>query len=180
MPALADDPVVKRAKVTILRVAKKYEVEILSVVVYGSRAKGDFSFTSDYDCFTLLGDKTTLLQYTQINSELRMLTYQIGNIKIYSNTLKNFKKILEDNPFLGAFCYIIATDGIPVYDPKGEFKRVQEEVKALPPEEKAKHIRRCIAMSAGLRSPKWVDYWKQELERLNQTTRKSKSPRKVN
>jgi len=166
---LADDPVIKGAVTTILGVAKKYGVEVLSIVIYGSRAKGDFSFTSDYDCFVLLSDKVTLLQYTQFHSELRMVTYRIGNIKIYSNTLKNFRKIMEENPFLGAFCYIIANDGLPVYDPKGEFKRIQEEVLALPVKEKANHLRRCITMSADLRSPKWVDYWSRELKKLNKT-----------
>jgi predicted nucleotidyltransferase len=168
---LTDDPVVKRAVSTALMVAEKYGVEVLSVVIYGSRAKGDFSFTSDYDCFVLLGDRTTLLQYTQLHSELRMVVYQIGNVKIYLNTIQNFTKILQDNPFLGAFCYIIASEGVPVYDPDGKFRSVQEEVRGLPPEEKVKHVKRCIAMSESLQSPKWVDYWRRELKKLSRTPR---------
>jgi len=168
---LEDDPVVKKAVSTVLKVAEKYGVEVLSVVIYGSRAKGDFSFTSDYDCFVLLDDGTTLLQYTQLHSELRMVVYQIGSVKIYSNTLQNFKRILQNNPFLGAFCYIIASEGVPVYDPNGRFRSVQEEVRGLPPEEKAKHVKRCITMSESLQSPKWVDYWRRELKKLSRTTR---------
>lgn len=166
---MAEDPVVKRVVTTILKVAEKYRVRVLSVIIYGSRAKGDFSFTSDYDCFNLLSDRTTLLQYTQLHSELRMVAYRIGNIKIYSNTLGNFMRILQDNPFLGAFCYIIASEGVPVYDPNGEFRRVQEEVRGLPPEEKARHVKRCIAMSESLQSPKWVDYWRRELKKFSRT-----------
>jgi len=154
----------KKAQKTMLSVAEKYGLKILSIVLYGSRARGDYSFDSDYDFFVLFDDETSLLKYTQFVSELRLVLHRIEKVKLYSNTLSNFKHIMANNPFLGCFCFIIATEGIPIYDPQGIFEKLREEATNLLVSEKIGYIRKCVAMSEILGSPRWVDYWRKKSE----------------
>lgn len=154
----------------IMGVARKYGLRVLSIVLYGSRARREGLPDSDYDFFILLEDGTSLLQFTQFSSELRMKLYRAGNVKVYSNTVENFKRIMAGNPFLGSFCYIIASEGIPLYDPRGVFKKLQDETENLTTSEKIAYVKKCLAMSKTLGSVKWAGYWKRRLELLKRCT----------
>lgn len=160
------DGVLDETKRVVLDLAEKYGLKVLSVVLYGSRARGDYSFDSDYDFFVFFGNDASLLQYTQFISELRMMLYRVGNVKIYSNTVENFRHIMANNPFLGSFCYIIATEGVPLYDPQGIFQELHEEVEGLTASEKISYTEKCLAMSKTLGSPRWIGYWSERLETL--------------
>ena len=163
-----NDQALKKVQKAILEAAEGYELKVLSIVLYGSRARGDYSFDSDYDIFVLFGDDTSLLEYTQLVSELRLRLHSVKKIKLYSNTLSNFKLIMKSNPFLGCFCFIVATEGIALYDPEGVFDHLRKETESLSISERADHIRNCITMSEALGSPRWIDYWKKKLEYLKQ------------
>ncbi len=78
----AMEPVLERTKNTILTVARKHRIKVLAIVLYGSRARGDYSYGSDYDLFALIGDKTTLLQFVQFSSEFRMASYKLENLQL--------------------------------------------------------------------------------------------------
>jgi len=155
--------ILDRIKKTVLKLARKYRIEVLGVVLYGSRARGDYSLHSDYDIFVLLGNKTTLLQFVQFSSELKMARPKLGNVKVYAITEEGFKTVLEENPFLGAFCYIITMEGKPIYDPSNSFKHLQAWVKGFSKSEKRMFLRRCIKMSRKLKSPRWVTHWQEAM-----------------
>ena len=161
-----NDRALKEVEKAILDIAERYGLKILSIVLYGSRARGDYSFDSDYDFFVLFADDTSLLEYTQFVSELRLRLHRVKKVKLYSNTLSNFKHIMNSNPFLGCFCFIISTEGIPVYDPEGIFEQLRKETINLSVSEKIGYIKNCVTMSEVLGSPRWVDYWKRKLENL--------------
>jgi len=160
------DHVLKKAEQVVLNIAEKYGLKILSIILYGSKARGDYSFDSDYDFFVLFDNNTSLLQYTQFVSELRLALCRLGSVKLYSNTVQNFRHIMVNNPFLGSFCYIIATEGIPLYDPQGVFEEIREEVAGLTLREKISYVEKCVEMSEILGSPRWVSYWRKKLKTL--------------
>ena len=157
------EPTLERIKKTILSIADKYRIKVPAIVLYGSRAKGDYSFGSDYDIFALLGGKTTLLQFVQFSSEFRMSAYKLGPVKLYACPKKGFVKMMHENPFLGAFCYIIASEGKAIYERNEEFQKLKRYVKNLPKKKKRSLINKCLKMSERLGSPKWVEYWKAKL-----------------
>jgi len=159
----AMEPVLERTKNTILAIARRYRIKVLAIVLYGSRARGDYSYGSDYDLFALIGDKTTLLQFVQFSSEFRMASYKLGPIKLYAATKKDFTKMMSNNPFLGAFCYIIAAEGRAIYEKNSEFERLQAYTSRLPKRRKVLLLKRCKEMSQSLGSPKWVSYWNAKL-----------------
>lgn len=165
------DPLIARFKRLALRLASKYGVKVLSIVLYGSRAYGAHRLSSDYDFFILLDGEPSLYKFTQFSGELRLMANRLdrlNRIKIYVNTLEAFKRIMRENPVLGAFCYVIATMGKPLYDPNKTFKKLQAETLKLPPKEKAEYIKKCLAVSRKLGSEKWVKHWKEQLERMKQ------------
>ena len=158
--------VLKKTEQVVLDLAEKYGLKILSIILYGSRARGDYSFDSDYDLFILFDNDTSLLQFTQFISELRIALYRLGKIKIYSNAVENFRQIMVNNPFLGSFCYIIVTEGVPLYDPKGVFEELRKEVENLTAREKRAYVKKCLEMSKNLGSPRWISYWRKKMEAL--------------
>jgi len=157
------EPVIGKIKSTILTAAKKYRINVLAIVLYGSRARGDYSFGSDYDIFALIGDNTTLLQFVQFSSEFRMSAYKLGAVKLYTCAKKDFIKMMNRNPFLGAFCFIIATEGKAIYERNGEFRNLTNYVNSLSKRRKLDLINKCKKMSQHLNSPKWVSYWNAKL-----------------
>ncbi len=154
-------------KRTILGSAKSYGITVLAIILYGSRARGDYSFDSDYDIFTLLGNRTTLLQFVQFSSEFRMASYRLGPIKMYSSREKDFLSMLTENPYLGAFCYIIATEGIALYENNRSFIQLTRRVGELPPKKRRRCMENCLRMSQRLGSPKWIDFWQKKLDQFD-------------
>jgi len=157
----------ERIKKTILAVGNKYRIKVLAIVLYGSRARGDYSFGSDYDIFALMGDKTTLLQFVQFSSEFRMSAYKLGPIKLYACAKRDFVKMMNRNPFLGAFCFIIATEGKAIYEKGKEFQKLKDYVGNLPKGRRMSLLNKCKRMSERLGSPKWIEYWKTKLAEEN-------------
>lgn len=162
------DSVFAKVEENVKKTADKYGLKLLSIVLYGSRARGDGSNNSDYDFLVLIGDDTNLLDFTQFNAELRAKLHRNSNVEIFSNTLENFKKILYNNPFLGAFCYIIASEGRPLYDPENIFKKIQEEIRALPVKKKIEYAEKCLEMSRKMNYPKWIRFWNKSLKTLRE------------
>ncbi len=158
------DLIFTKVNTIVKKTADKYGLRLLSIILYGSRSRGDGSTDSDYDFLVLLGDDTTLLDFTQFNAELRAKLHRNSNIEIFSNTLDNFKKMLYDNPFLGAFCYIIASEGYPLYDSDNVFKKIQEEIRSLSSKEKKKYVEKCLEMSRQMKYSKWITYWDNKLK----------------
>jgi len=157
------DKVMEKARKLILELAEKYEIQILSIVLYGSRARGDYSFNSDYDIFILLGNNTTLLQFVQFVSELRMISHSLGELKIYACAEDDFKTILNENMFVGAFCYIIAVEGRAIYENEGAFQKIKSYVEGFPVPAKKQFLDRCVDMSKRLGSPRWVSHWREKM-----------------
>ncbi|MEM3462407.1 MAG: nucleotidyltransferase domain-containing protein [Candidatus Bathyarchaeia archaeon] len=149
-----------------LAIGKKYGAGIEAIIIYGSRARGDYSFDSDLDALILLDDGTDLETFVQFSAEARMMAHRIGPLKLFICPRGIFKKIMKENEFLGAFCYIICEDGVAIYDPRGTFERMKGEVESMGDEERLSFYERCRRMSEELGSPRWIKYWGEKAERL--------------
>lgn len=170
-----EDPMIGRFKRLTLRMASKYGVKVLSIVLYGSRAYGYHRPKSDYDFFVLLSDDVSLFQFTQFSGELRLMARRLDRldrIKIYVNSLGSFKRILRENPLLGAFCYVISTMGVPLYDPHRAYRKLKAEMESLSLQAKIGYIKNCLMASRKLGSERWVKHWKEQLKILEKAAEK--------
>jgi len=160
---LVTNGVVRRCLQTVLKTAGRYNIDVLSVVLYGSRARGDQSLDSDYDIFVMLSDRTTMFQYVQFSAEVRIMARKLSKVKIFQCRERDFKGMLKGNPFLGAFCYVITVDGNPIFDPKGRFRRLKQRMKCLSKVEKRKHMVKCLQMSKRMGSVRWIGFWRKKI-----------------
>ena len=158
--------VVRRCLQAVLGIAGRYNIDVLSVVLYGSRGRGDQSLDSDYDIFVMLSNRTTMFQYVQFSAEVRMAVRKLPKVKIFSCRETDFKGMLKGNPFLGAFCYVIAVDGNPIFDPKGRFRELEHRIERLSKVEKKKQMVRCLQMSKRMGSVRWIGFWRDKIFEL--------------
>jgi len=163
---LGTDGVVMECLHAVLRTAQNYKIDVLSVVLYGSRGREGQSLDSDYDIFVMLNNRTSMFQYVQFSAEVRMKVRKLLKVKIFSCREKDFNGMLKGNPFLGAFCYVIAVDGKPIFDPKGHFRRLKQKIKQLSEAEKRKYMVRCLHMSKRMGSPRWIDFWRRKISEV--------------
>ena len=165
-PMLGTNGVVRRCLQAVLKTAVRYKIDVLSVVLYGSRGRGDQSLDSDYDIFVMLSDRTTMFQYVQFSAEVRMMVRKLPKVKIFSCRERDFKGMLKGNPFLGAFCYVITVDGNPMFDPKGRFRILKQRLERLSKVEKKKHMARCLQMSKWMGSVRWIHFWRKKISEV--------------
>jgi len=163
---LKTNGVVTRCLHAVLKTAGRYNIDVLSVVVYGSRGRGDQLLDSDYDIFVMLSDRTTMFQYVQFSAEVRMMVRKLPKVKIFSCRERDFKGMLKGNPFLGAFCYVITVDGSPIFDPKGRFRILKQRLERLSKVEKKKHMARCLQMSRRMGSVRWIGFWRKKISEV--------------
>jgi predicted nucleotidyltransferase len=150
----------------VLAIGRKYGVGVEAIILYGSRARGDYSFDSDLDVLVLLDDRTDLEAFVQFSAEARMMAHKIGPLKLFICPKGIFERIMRGNEFLGAFCYIICEEGVALYDPMGAFEGMRRRVESMDDEERISFYERCKRMSERLGSPKWVKYWGERAEDL--------------
>jgi len=163
------DPIIAGFKRLVLKVASRHGIKVLSIVLYGSRAQGFSTSKSDYDFLIILGGKVSLLKFTRLSGELRLLARRLDKedkIKIYLNTLRNLQYLLKKDRFLGAFCYIIFTTGKPIYDPEKTFEKIKGKLENLPARRKEAFLKACVEASRKLGSKRWETFWKEKLKEL--------------
>ena len=165
-PMLGTNGVVRRCLQAVLKTAVRYKIDVLSVVLYGSRGRGDQSLDSDYDIFVMLNNRTTMFQYVQFSAEVRMMVRRLPKVKIFSCRERDFQGMLRDNPFLGAFCYVIAVDGKPIFDPKGRFRRLKQRMARLSKVEERRCMIRCLQMSKRMGSVPWTVFWRKKISEV--------------
>jgi len=66
----------KLIKETILNVAKEYNVEIDKIILFGSRARGDFREDSDWDILIVTKEKLNRKNYLTIYSKIINILYE--------------------------------------------------------------------------------------------------------
>jgi len=163
---LGTSGVVRRCLHAVLETAGRYNIDVLSVVLYGSRGRRDQSLDSDYDIFVMLSNRTTMFQYVQFSAEVRIMVRRLPKVKLFSCRERDFEGMLKGNPFLGAFCYVITVDGNPIFDPKGRFRELKHRMERLSKVEKKKHVVRCLQMSKRMGSVRWTGFWRKKISEV--------------
>jgi len=163
---LGTNGILRRCLQAVFRTAGRYKIDVLSIVLYGSRGRGDQSLDSDYDIFVMLGNRTTMFQYVQFSAEVRIVVRKLPKVKIFSCRERDFKGMLKGNPFLGAFCYVITVDGNPIFDPKSRFRELKQRMERLSKVEKRNCMIRCLQMSKRMGSVRWIGFWRKKILEL--------------
>lgn len=165
--SLANDRVLNRVTEIFERCAEQVGVVIVSVVLYGSRARGDYSSQSDYEFLILIEESTELEKFILLNDTLKyeLLKQKCMNVKTLLYTPEIFEEILYKDTLVGTFLYMICRDNIPLFDRKGTFMYIRERLANSNNNRKSEEVflEQCIDFSKQMGSEKWERKWDRTL-----------------
>lgn len=161
--SLANDRVLNRVTEIFERCSEQAEVGIVSVVLYGSRARGDYSSQSDYEFLILVEESTELEKFILLNDTLKyeLLKEKCMNVKTLLYTPEIFEEILYRDKLVGTFLYMICRDNIPLFDRKGTFMSIKQRLASSSNNRKNEEmfLEQCIEFSKLMGSEKWERKW---------------------
>lgn len=163
MKSLANDRVLNRVMDIFEKCSQQVGVEIISVVLYGSRARGDYTSQSDYEFLILVEEETPLEKFILLNDTLKyeLLIQKYMNVKTLLYTPGVFEEILYKDKLVGTFLYMICRDNIPLFDRKGTFMSIKSRLSNDNNTRKSEEafLEQCIDFSRQMGSEKWERKW---------------------
>lgn len=131
--------------------------KIISVVLFGSRARGDNTSQSDYEFLILLGGEASLESYIlfQETVKLELVKEKYLNVKILCYTPEIFEEILYKDKMVGTFLYMICRENIIIFDKFGTFMSIRERLFNNKTKSEEIFLQQCIEFSKMLGSEKW-------------------------
>jgi len=88
------EEVLKLIKETILNAAKEYNVEIDKIILFGSRARGDYKEDSDWDILVITRDK---LDNNLFWNFFKRVKRELSKIKVYGDLIIISSEYYEKN-----------------------------------------------------------------------------------
>ncbi|MCX7749800.1 MAG: nucleotidyltransferase domain-containing protein [Clostridia bacterium] len=142
-----------------------YNIEVLSIVLYGSRAKGDRNSQNDYEIMILINDESSLKNYIEFTNLIRLelLKQKFFNVKIYVYTPGVFEDILYNDKIIGTFLYMICKENIILYDKFGTFTAIREKLMNNNIKGEEVFLAQCVEFARMLGSEKWAQKWEKTL-----------------
>ena len=107
-----DKEVRKIIKETIEKVLKQHDVKSLKIILFGSRARGNYKEDSDWDCFVIVEGELGRGKKREITARIRMELARLkipNDIIIQSST--TFEKRKND---VGYLTYYVLKEGIEI------------------------------------------------------------------
>lgn len=163
--SLANDRIINRVTNTLEQCSDHLEVEILSIVLFGSRARGDYTSQSDYEFLILVSKDTPLKKYVLFNEELKLelVKEKYLNVKVVTYTPEIFEEILYEEKIVGTYLYMICRDNIVLYDKHGTFLYIREKLSRNKLKNEEVFLQQCIEFSRLFGSEKWERKWDKTL-----------------
>ncbi|MCD6257885.1 nucleotidyltransferase domain-containing protein [Candidatus Aerophobetes bacterium] len=107
-----DKEVRKIIKETIEKVLKQHDVKSLKIILFGSRARGNYKEDSDWDCFVIVEGELDRGKKREITARIRMELARLkipNDIIIQSST--TFEKRKND---VGYLTYYVLKEGVEI------------------------------------------------------------------
>ena len=106
------EDLIREAVETIKKVIEEIDIAVLKILLFGSRARGDFNVDSDWDFFVVIGDEISREERLDITVEIKrkLAKLRIPNDIIIASA-SEVEKRSED---LGDIIYYALKEGIEV------------------------------------------------------------------
>ncbi|MDP4182597.1 MAG: nucleotidyltransferase domain-containing protein [Bacillota bacterium] len=140
-------------------------IEILSIVLYGSRARGDRNSQNDYELIVLVNNNTDLNSFIKFTNILRieLLKEKLFLVKLLVYTPDVFEELLYNDKVTGTFLYMICKENIILYDKFGTFITIKERLAANDVKKEEEFLNQCVDFARMLGSEKWERKWEKTL-----------------
>lgn len=163
--SLVNDRILNRVTDILEQCSEQMDAEIISVVLYGSRARGDYTSQSDYEFLVLLSNETPLDKFLLFNEtvKLELLREKYLNVKLLCYTPKIFEEILYKDKMVGTFLYMVCRDNIILYDRFGTFMSIRERLTKSRVKGEEVFLQQCVEFAKQFGSEKWERKWDKTL-----------------
>ncbi|TYQ15472.1 UNVERIFIED_CONTAM: nucleotidyltransferase-like protein [Acetivibrio alkalicellulosi] len=174
--SLVNDRIINRVLDLLEKSSEELSVEIFSIVLYGSRARGDNTSQSDYEFLILLGNETSLDQYITFNEsiKLELLREKYINVKLLFYTTEIFEEILYKDKMVGTFLYMICRENVVLYDKYGTFLSLRDRLARNNKKNEEAFLMQCVEFAKLFGSEKWERKWDKTLMQFKYQNRRKK------
>lgn len=172
----ANNRIINRATKLLEELSESMSVEVMSIILYGSRAVGDNTSHSDYELLILVGDDTPLEKFISFseNLKLTLLKEKFINVKPLFYTAEIFEEILYKDKIVGTFLYMICRENIILYDKYGTFMSIRDRLVRNDRKNEEVFLSQCVEFSKMFGSEKWERKWERILLQFKYHSRRRK------
>lgn len=165
---LLKDKVLPRVNNLLKKCAKNANVELTSIVLFGSKATGNKNSQNEYEVLVLLKNDTTLEDYVKYTNIIRLelLKEKLSRVKTLVFTPQTFQNLLFKEEMIGTYLYIICKNNIIMYDKDNAFVSILRRILNSSLKQEEKFIKQCIKFAKDLGSEKWGQKWEKALMNL--------------
>jgi uncharacterized protein len=162
---LQNDRVIPKVCNTLENCVQKYDVEIKSIVLYGSRARGEVSSRTEYELLVLINDSIETDNYIKLSNSIKidLLKQKLIYVNISIYTCKSFEDLLYNDELVGTFLYIILRENIVIFDKQGTFLSIREKISINNIKSEETFLEQCIKFAREMGSVKWEQKWEKVL-----------------
>ena len=170
----ANNRIINRVKALLEELSKSMSIEVMSIVLYGSRARGDNTSHSDYELLILLADDTPLEKFISLseNLKLALLREKYINVKLLFYTAEIFEEILYNDEIVGTFLYMICRENVILYDRYGNFMAIRDRLVNNSIKSEEVFLSQCVEFSKLFGSEKWERKWERILMQFKYNNRR--------
>lgn len=163
------DRIINNISEVVERCASPLKIDIISIVLYGSRARGDHNSQSEYEILLLIDDSSDIEKYVKfINClNIELLKDKLIHVKILTYTPEIFEDILYNDNVVGTFLYMMCRDNIVLFDKSRTFSAIKERLTGNAIKKEETFLAQCIDFARMLGSEKWADKWEKTLMQFN-------------
>ena len=162
---ISNDRVIKKINAVIENCVEKLQAQIVSIVLYGSKARGDRNSQNDYEIMVLVENEIQLKDFIMLTNTIRLelLREKLVNAKVLVYTPDTFEDILYNEKITGTFLYMICKENIIIYDNHNEFKFIIERISRNSIKNEEEFLADCIEFTKSFGSEKWAQKWEKTL-----------------
>lgn len=91
---------------------KKRKIKVLKIILFGSRAKGNYNAHSDWDFFVIINKKISFIEKWNIIDEIKIKLAKLGIPN--DIILKSEKEVEETKDDVGRITYYILKEGVEI------------------------------------------------------------------
>lgn len=162
---VCSDRIIININEVVERCAVPLNIDIISTVLYGSRARGDNNSQSEYEIMILVDNNTPVDKYIKFNNCLRieLLRDKLVHVKILTYTPEIFEDILYNDKIVGTFLYMMCRDNIVISEKHRTFSLLKERLGNSEVKNEETFLAQCIDFARILGSEKWAQKWEKTL-----------------
>ncbi|MCX7921789.1 MAG: nucleotidyltransferase domain-containing protein [Clostridia bacterium] len=173
------DRVISYMRTIIYKNAERLNIEVISAILYGSRAREDKNIQHDYELMILINNDIPLKSYIEFVNVLRIevIKEKLIHVKVQVYTPQSFEDILYNDSIVGTFLYMICRENIILYDKYATFTAITERLANYTLKSEEVFLSQCVDFAKMLGSEKWRLKWDKILSQVRYNKKRGRSNR---